>query len=698
MPPTAPGRRTRWRAAVCLGLALGVAALASSAYRLGWLATAQVRSTDFLFSSRGPERPPATVLVGIDEQSQQALMARHGAMVDWPRALYAQAIDVLARAGARVVVLDLFFDASRPGDTELALAMRRAANVIVPAEAQDPGRLAPAPGVAQEFARFLHLPRPLVDASVGEGFTNLATDRDGVVRGVPLLLRGGGEELPAVALVAVARFVRRPAVLDAPPEMGTVHAAGRAIPLVDGGRGGRMLINFLGPSPGGGVPGTSLPLVPFVDVVDGTLDPARVRDRIVVLGLTVRGLDQFATPTTTEARMWGVELLGHAIETILQDRFLRRASAAATVGTILAFALLAALVVAAIRPVLAGLGVLALLVAYLVGCIVAFAHGLILNLVYPPLSAVLTAGATLVYRVRSGETEQRLLRDVMARYLSPTVSQWVLRDPASLALGGETRIMTVLFCDLRGFTTLAHELQPHALVELLNEHMSAMTEVVFRHDGVLDKYIGDALMAFWGAPMAQPDHAARACRTALDMVRRLGELQADWMRRGQPRLDVGIGINTGPMVVGNMGSHARLAYTVIGDAVNVAARLEGLSREYGVRVVVGAATHEAAGSAFEYRFLDLVAVKGRSEALAVHEVLAEAGGLPAARRAWLARYREGIEHYRARRFGEARAVFATLLAEAPADGPVALYLRRSEALLASPPPVDWDGVYVARTK
>src|SRR5262245_50191677 len=159
MPPPAPGRRVRRRVPACVAVALAVVALATSAYRLGWLATAQARSTDFLFSSRGPGRPRATTIVGIDERSHQALMARHGAMVGWPRTLYAQAIDALARAGPRVVVLDLFFDASRPEDTQLALAMRRAANVVVPAEAQGPGRLAPAPGVAQEFARFAHLPR-----------------------------------------------------------------------------------------------------------------------------------------------------------------------------------------------------------------------------------------------------------------------------------------------------------------------------------------------------------------------------------------------------------------------------------------------------------------------------------------------------------------------------------------------------------
>jgi adenylate cyclase len=213
----------------------------------------------------------------------------------------------------------------------------------------------------------------------------------------------------------------------------------------------------------------------------------------------------------------------------------------------------------------------------------------------------------------------------MARYLSPSVSQWVLKDPERLHLGGETREMTVLFCDLRGFTTLAHAMEAHALVALLNEFMTAMTQVIFKHDGVLDKYIGDAIMAFWNAPMDQPDHARRACAAALEMVDTLRELHADWERRGVPKLELGIGINTGAMVVGNMGSRERLAYTVLGDTVNVASRLEGLSKDYGVRVVIGDATRAAAGDAFDYRFLGVVTVKGRNEPLSVYELVGRAG-------------------------------------------------------------------------
>jgi adenylate cyclase len=185
--------------------------------------------------------------------------------------------------------------------------------------------------------------------------------------------------------------------------------------------------------------------------------------------------------------------------------------------------------------------------------------------------------------------------------------------------------MTVMFCDLRGFTTLSHSMDPQSLVAYINEYMTAMTDVIFRHDGVLDKYIGDEIMAFWNAPRDQPDHAQRACQAALEMVQELQRLHASWARRNLPQLDIGIGINTGPMVVGNMGSRDRLAYTVIGDTVNVASRLQSLNKELGTRVLVTEATKQQAGEAFPYRSLDQVKVRGRDEALNVYEIRAPLG-------------------------------------------------------------------------
>jgi len=435
-----------------------------------------------------------------------------------------------------------------------------------------------------------------------------------------------------------------------------------------------------------------------VDVLEGRFDPALVRDRIVLLGPTIRGVDEHATPTTGDTRMWGVEILGNAVETVLYQRFLLPAGPAATALLIGLMALLAALVVAAWRPLPAGLAVAAGLGLYGTAAALLFERGLVLDLIYPPTALLISFAAALSSRLVLEQAEQRIVREAMGRYLSPAVSQWVLADPDRLRLGGETREMTVLFSDLRQFTTLAHALPPATLVALLNTYRTEMADVVFRHDGVLAQYAGDAIEAFWNAPMDQADHARRACLTALDMVAALATLRPQFEARGWAHLDLGVGINTGQMVVGNMGSKDRLIYTAVGDPVNVAARLEGLSKEYGVRVVVGEATVAAEPRAFEYRFLDLVAVKGRAEPLRCYEVMARAGALEPAGARRLARYHEALALYRARRWEEALRLLDELGAEAPADGPIALYRRRARALLADPPPADWDGVFIAESK
>jgi adenylate cyclase len=684
--------RKRWRAS-CL-LAAAVALVLSAGAALDVLATVRAQALDLLFVTRPTRVAESTVIVGIDQRSYQALLPRHGPLSAWPRSLYARVLDALSTAGPRVVAFAVFFDAPRAEDDELIAAMRRAGNVVVPAVAQRPLGFSSRPGVAQEFDTFVRPVPAIRAAAAAEGAANITTARDSVVRGLPLLLQAGSERLPSFALTVVARHARRPAVLDAEPAPGVVYGAGRAIPLAERNT---MLINFLGPpsEPGGHGP---FRILSFVDVLEGRFDPALVRDRIVLIGPTIQGVDEHPTPTTSDTRMWGVEILANAVETILHRHYLAPLPRSATIAAIAALALAAAGLAAFWRPVFAGLAVLVILAVYVMGATALFELGHPLDLVYPPAALLLTFGAALIYRVVFDEAEQRVLREAMARYLSPTVSRWVLEDPDRLRLGGELREMTVLFSDLRRFTTVAHELPPEVMVSLLNLYRGEMTERVFAEDGVLSQYAGDAIEAFWNAPMDQPDHARRACATALEMTAALARLQPEFARRGWAGLDMAVGINTGPMVVGNMGSRARLAYTAVGDAVNVAARLESLSKEYGVCVVVGEATREAAGHAFEYRFLDVVAVIGRNAPVTVYELLGRAGTLTPGAAVLLSRYHEGISLYRGRRWREAAALFDALGAEAPGDGPIALYRRRSRDLLADPPPPDWDGVYVALTK
>jgi adenylate cyclase len=686
-------RRTRRRLLRSGALTLTVVGLLTAAQWLGLLAAAQTRAADLLFRSRTGAQARATVIVGIDETSYRELVERHGPMADWPRTLYADALGALHAAGARVIGLAILFEAPRPEDEALAAAMRRA-TVVVPVVAQGPRGFDPQPGVAQEFDAFVRPTPRLAEAAAGEGTVNLTTAQDSVVRRLPLLLRARGDTLPAFPLTVAALHARRPRVVDGAAAPGVVHAAGRAIPVDDADT---MAINFLGP-PAAALTPAPFTVIPFARLLDGTFDPAAVRDRIALLGVTVRGVDEHATPTTSDTRMAGVEILGHAVETILAQLFLTPAPRLLTLGLVAISAALAAALAALARPFVAIAGVAAALIVYVAGAVAAFEAGIVLSLVHPPAALVLGFAVALADRVVAEQDERRTVRETMGRYLSPAVSQWVLQDPDRLRLGGETRVMTVLFTDLRGFTGRAHTLGAERVMALLNDYWTEMVEAVLGHDGVLVQYAGDALQAFWNAPMDQPDHARRACGAALDMIQRMQALRPAFARRGWPDLDMGIGVNTGPVVAGNMGSRRRLAYTAVGDAVNVAARLEGLTKTYGTRIVIGESTRETAGDDFVYRILDRVAVVGRPEALRVWELVAWHHAMTDTAAAWLARWDEAVALYHARRWKDAATLFAELQALAPEDGPAGVYRQRVAALLEHPPPEDWDGVFVAPTK
>jgi len=338
-----------------------------------------------------------------------------------------------------------------------------------------------------------------------------------------------------------------------------------------------------------------------------------------------------------------------------------------------------------------GAGTLAVIAAYLVASQLLFqAEGLIVPVVAPVLAAALvTAAAMSVGLVTEGREKARL-RSAFSRYVPGSVVERILADPSRIRLGGDRRVLTVLFCDIRGFSRTAENLEPEVLSEYLNEYLTPMTNLVQGNGGMLDKYIGDAIMAVYGAPLEVPDHAARACQCALAMLRALEPLNAEFVRRQLPPVAVGIGLSTGPMSVGNMGSQARFDFTVLGDAVNLGARLEALTRAYKVDVLCAEETARAAGERFVFRELDVVRVKGRAGVGRIHQLCGERGGPGVPGDAELARFAAGLEHYRARRWAEARAAFEGLPA---GDGPTEVLLARVADLEAHPPPPEWDGVF-----
>jgi adenylate cyclase len=320
-----------------------------------------------------------------------------------------------------------------------------------------------------------------------------------------------------------------------------------------------------------------------------------------------------------------------------------------------------------------------------------------LDLVGPLLGMAIAWGGSTGYAYLTEGRERRFLRDAFSRYLAPDVVTALVTQPGRLALGGEKRELTVMFADVAGFTTLSEGRDPREVVTLMNECFEALTGVIQAEGGTVDKFIGDAVMAFWNAPVTQPDHAARAVRAARELLLAVERVNAAWSTRGLPMLGMRVGVATGAAVVGNVGSQTKFNYTVMGDTVNLASRLEGASKQYHTTSMISEATAAASAGAVALRELDRISVKGRAEALTVFEVIQDDD--PASPYAEALRaYAKGLEAYRARAFREAAALFDAALALAPDDGPSLEMRERSEELIANPPPADWRGEHVLTSK
>jgi len=322
----------------------------------------------------------------------------------------------------------------------------------------------------------------------------------------------------------------------------------------------------------------------------------------------------------------------------------------------------------------------------------AFLRGYWLNFTFPAMT--LTGNVVLVslYRALIEEKEKRRVRSAFGQYLSPEVIRRLLLNP-QLVEPRKTEI-SVMFSDIRGFTTISEKLDAQDLAHFLNLYLSDMTRIVFDRHGTLDKYIGDAVMAFWGAPFEEPGHATRACESSLDMMKRVGELQKQWKAEGKPHLDIGIGLNTGVASVGNMGSSLRYGYTALGDAVNLSSRLEGLNKDYGTHIIVNESTYKAVkDSNFIFRELDLIRVKGKLQPVTIYELVGRGSDASAETSELLARFVAARTLFQSRRWQEAQQAFQSILESNPTDGPSRTYWKRCQEYLFDEPPLNWDGVF-----
>jgi len=393
----------------------------------------------------------------------------------------------------------------------------------------------------------------------------------------------------------------------------------------------------------------------------------------------------------------GVEIHANVIDNILNDGFLRRGASQVLwdLSLIVVFGVPLGLWLALTRPQNLWFG-LWLAVPFLGGVYWAFLKGWWLNLSIPLLTLIANVSLVALYRVVVEEREKRKVRGSFQQYLSPEVIRRLLEHP-QLVQPRKTEI-TVMFSDVRNFTAISEALDAQDLAVLLNRYLSDMTRIVFDTQGTLDKYIGDAVMAFWGAPFEEEDHAVRACHAALAMMQRVAELREEWRAAGSPLLDIGIGLNTGTASVGNMGSQLRYGYTAMGDAVNLSSRLEGLNKEYRTHILVGSTTFEVARDAgFLFRELDLIRVQGKLQPVTIYELVAlRAAAVEHEERLnAFARARAG---YLRREWLEAQKLFQEVLDRWPDDGPARTYWKRCQDYLFDAPNENWDGVFVMTHK
>ena len=527
------------------------------------------------------------------------------------------------------------------------------------------------------------------------GFFNAPPDNDGVVRRATLVLPYGRSQnpeewdlYPSLDLMGARALLGTDAadtVLHYGPVGITEIKLGSKTVIRPDGRG-QMMINFQGPW-------GAFHHYSIVDVLQKKFTPGSFAGKLVLIGATATGIGDLRATPFGGTNFPGVEIHANVIDNILNDRFLKRGSKQALTDALLivAFGIPLGIWMALVSPRWMWFGI-ALLGPLVAVNYYAFLHGWWLNFTVPAMT--LTSNVVLVslYRALIEDKEKRRVRAELNQFVPPEVVRRLLVNP-KLVEPRKTEI-TIMFSDIRGFTTISEKIDAQELADFLNLYLSDMSRIVFNRQGTLDKFIGDAVMAFWGAPYEEPGHETRACECALDMMKRVNELQKQWETEAKPRLDIGIGLNTGVASVGRMGSSQRRAYTALGDPVNLSSRLEGLNKDYGTHILVNESTYEyAKGSGLVFRELDQIRVKGKLQPVTIYELIGRNGDSTAQTTDLLVRFAAARALYRARNWEKAQQAFQSILETWPTDGPSRTYWKRCQEYLFDEPPLNWDGVF-----
>jgi adenylate cyclase len=657
----------------------------------------------------------------------------------WPRTVIAEMIVRMFQAGAATVALDMVFPepdrmspaliadslpqlsqavrdslAALPDNDEvLANILRQAPIVLGRATDANPTMgddklikpsisykggdprpyIANFPGVVRNTA-------VLEKAARGHGLISLIPELDGIVRRVPMVLRSGRDVLPTLS-TEVLRLASGESTLFIKSNQYGIESVAIGRVEVPTDSKGRIWVRFghRGPER----------YIPVRDVLAGTVPPDALKGKIVLVGTSAAGLQDIKWTPLGE-QVAGVEIYAQLIESVLAGNHLSRPSYAKFFEYLILIVI--GLWLVALVPVVRARWTIAILLAQVLGLAGAswylFAEeGMLIDVGYPSISAFLVFSLMTYTSYAREEQRRREVRTAFSRYVSPDLVNDLAANPDQLKLGGEMRFMSVLFCDIRDFTTISEKLDAEQLTHLINAFLTPMTDIILKHRGTIDKYMGDAIMAIWNAPLRDERHAFNACRAALDMIARLGPLNEAIMREAEAKgrehlpIRIGVGIQSGECCVGNLGSEQRFDYSVLGDSVNLASRLEGLTKLFGVTAIIGD-TAEAEARELMAVEVDLIRVKGKLEPEHIFALLGdEAMRATEDAARLLARNETLLSAYRTQDWAGARVALAHCAALAPAFGlerVYAMYEERINAFEAAPPGFDWDGVFVVESK
>jgi adenylate cyclase len=590
---------------------------------------------DLRYQIRGKTIPHQdVVIVAIDDKSIEKI-----GRWPWERSKMASLIDILHRMGAKVIFIDVIYSEPSKDDSILGEAIKKAGNVLLPIvfdfkeekrEVKDEILLQNAYPMVAEIGNF-ELFHPIAASNVllpvktfssyaaSLGHINMTADRDGVLRWEMMAVEYNGEYYPSLTLQAARIF------LGLPMESMTLIAStgvrlGENVIPTDFWN--RALIPYYGPE-------KTFPHLSIVDLVENKIDPSLVKDKIVLIGATAVGIyDLRVTPASPA--MPGVEKHANVISSILHKNYLQKTKTITNLFVIIVSGLLLSFLTIRVRAILGAVLSFALIsFTYFIGYYIFFKKGLWIDLSYTSMNILSIFLVTTTYRYATEERYAKRIRTMFSSYVTEKIVNELIKNPQLARLGGERREITVLFSDIRGFTTFSEENAPEVVVAMLNEYLGEMTHVIFQWDGTLDKFVGDEIVAFWGAPLPQKNHAELATKCALHMVRKLKELQKKWQSEGKTPLNSGIGINTGEVLVGNIGAEGKkMDYTVIGDHVNLGARVEGLTKKYNAHILITEFTLERIREAIQrgdlYKLmvkgLERVVVKGKEKPVTVYEI------------------------------------------------------------------------------